>query len=705
MDKNGSGQSWTRREALRVGALGAVMAALATDARGAESKAPAKDAKKVASAGSVALAPLNRFGRMVQEYYVRRVREAAQVGATRRAKIRTKADAEAYVREVRQKIAECFGKFPEKTPLNAKVARVVERDAYRIENVIFDSRPGFPVTANLYVPKGRAGKMPGVVGTCGHSANGKAAEAYQSFAQGLARQGYVVLIFDPIGQGERLQHVTAELKPRHGVGVAEHLHVGNQQYLVGEFFGAWRAWDGIRALDYLLTRPEVDPQHIGVTGNSGGGTDAAWLCGVEPRWTMAAPSCFVTTFRRNLENELPADTEQCPPRVLALGLDHADFVAAMAPKPVIILDQEKDYFDARGVEEAHARLRALYAAFGKEADVEMFLGPDYHGFSKAVRERMYRKFNDVTKASNATSEPALTIEKDEVLWCTPKGQVGEARPRTVQAFTREAAQALAKRRGEVRGAELARAVREVLRLPAGDGGVPEYRILRPSNNRRYPKRYAATYAVETEPDVFALVYRLSDEQLISRPPRGAKRAVLYVSHRSADAELRDEALVAEIVQAEPDAAVFACDVRGIGESQPTTTGVNPSDPYGADYFYAAHAIMLDAPVAGQRTHDLLRVIAWLKSCGHTEVHLVAKGWGAIPGAFAALLAPEVVQVTLKNALRSYGEVAEADDYKWPLSALVPGVLERFDLPDCYRELAAGKRLQQLDAVGAEGVKA
>ena len=79
-----------------------------------------------------------------------------------------------------------------------------------------------------------------------------------------------------------------------------------------------------------------------------------WLCGVEQRWTMAAPSCFVTTFRRNLENELPADTEQCPPRVLALGLDHDDFLAAMAPKPVIILAKERDFFDVRGSQEAFA---------------------------------------------------------------------------------------------------------------------------------------------------------------------------------------------------------------------------------------------------------------------------------------------------------------------------------------------------------------
>jgi cephalosporin-C deacetylase-like acetyl esterase len=118
--------------------------------------------------------------------------------------------------------------------------------------------------------------------------------------------------------------------------------------LVGEFLGAWFAWDAIRALDYLLTRPEIDEQHIGVTGNSGGGTQTTWLCGLEPRFTMGAPSCFVTTFRRDAENELPQDSEQCPPRVLAFDLDHCDFLAAMAPKPVIIMAQEKDYFDARG---------------------------------------------------------------------------------------------------------------------------------------------------------------------------------------------------------------------------------------------------------------------------------------------------------------------------------------------------------------------
>src|SRR4029079_13215151 len=278
----------------------------------------------------------------------------------------------------RKKITTCFGEFPHKTPLNAKVTGKLERDAYTIEKVVFEGRPGFFVTANLYVPHAaKKKKLPGVVGSCGHSLTGKGEPAYQSFCQGLARMGngYVVLIFDPIGQGERLQYAHVEKPHRPGVGVGEHRLAGNQQFLVGDFFGSWRAWDGIRALDYLLSRPEVDPKHVGITGNSGGGTMTTWLAGVESRWTMAAPSCFVTTFRRNLENELPADTEQCPPRALAQHLDHADFLAAMAPRPVLILAKERDYFDVRGAEEAYRRLKPLYALLGAEDNIRLFIGP------------------------------------------------------------------------------------------------------------------------------------------------------------------------------------------------------------------------------------------------------------------------------------------------------------------------------------------
>ena len=650
------------------------------------------------TAEGAALAPLDRFPRMVQEFFVARENDIYRERLKRLSALATKADAESYVQAVRRKIRDAFGPFPPKTPLNARVTRVVDRDAYKIENVLFESRPGFLVAANLYIPKGRRFPLPGVVGSCGHSVNGKAIDTYQSFAQGLARLGYVVLLFDPIGQGERMQYVDANWKPMRGTGTAEHNYAGIQQLLVDERFWAWRAWDGIRALDYLMSREEVDHRHLGITGNSGGGTMTTWLCGVEDRWTMAAPSCFVTEFRRNMENELGADMEQIPPRALALGLDHEDFLAALAPKPVIILAKEKDYFDARGNEAAYQRLKRLYGLLDAEGSIGYFIGPTYHGYSQENREAMYRWFNRCTGVSDAKTEPTLVLEKEETLWCTPHGQVAELKSRPIYSFTEEKSRTLASKRRNLEGEALEKAVTETLRLPRRTG-TPEFRILRPLPDRKYPLRHALPYMVETDPGVHAIVYRLTKEPLLSRPPRDTSKAILYVSHESADQELRNEPLIRDLIAAEPDAALYTCDVRGVGDSEPQTTSVNDRGEYSTDYFYSSHATMLDYPYAGQRTFDVLRVLEWLNAWGHGQVHLAGRGYGALAAAFAALLSPYVARVTLKNALSSYAEVANAKDYRWPLSALPPGALTSFDLPDCYRELQK-KSLKLLEPWGA-----
>jgi len=659
---------------------------------------PAGDAAALAQApkpDTAALSPLNRFPTAVQDYFMARLREFDEERQGKLKAITTKSQAEAYVREVRERIRKIFGPLPAKTPLNPKVTGVLERDAYKIEKVIFESRPGFLVTANLYIPKGRNLPLPGVVGSCGHSDEGKAGDTYQAFSQGLARQGYVVLIFDPIGQGERLQYVTPDSKPRNGIGVREHLLAGNQQFLVGEFFGTWRAWDGIRAVDYLLTRPEVDPRHIGITGNSGGGTMSTWLWPLEDRWTMAAIGCFVTSFRRNLENELPADTEQCPPKVLALGLDHEDFLAAMAPKPVIILAKEKDFFDVRGSEEAYQRLTRLYELLGARQNIGLSVGPTGHGYSQESREAMYRWFNRATRLSQSEKEPNLTLEKPEELACTPRGQVAALDSRSLFSFTRDRSRELAGKRRSLRNDELKRVLFDSLRMPR-PVAVPEYRILRPIRERGYPKRFFTTYALETEPRNQMIVYRLSDETHLSRPPQGEEAAILYAAHQSADQELRNEPLVRQLLGEQPRLPFFACDLRGSGESRPNTCGEDTYlQPYGNDYFYAIHSIMLDRPYVGQRTYDLLCTLEWLKKYGCTRVHLAAKGWGTIPATFAALLSDIVVEVTLKNGLASYASIAESEDYSWPLSSFLDGVLERFDLPDCYQALAA-KSLRRLD---------
>ncbi len=697
----------TRRSMLKQTGLGLVGAALLrTAANGQAAAAPAVAAG--AASSDLPRASFSRFPRMVQEYLVRRVRAAERLGDQRRAALQTRADAENYVRDVRERIQQCFGPWPEKTPLNARITGVLERDEYSIEKLIFESRPGFLVTANLYVPKGRGGRLPGVVAACGHAGEAKAEVSYQSFAQSLARFGYVTLIFDPLGQGERLQYSDDQMK-RYGKGgnrgVNEHLHAGNQQVLVGESFATWRTWDGIRALDYLLTRPEVDPTRIGVTGNSGGGADTTWLCAVEPRIAMAAPQCFVATFRRNLENELPADSEQCPPRAIALGLDHSDFIAAMAPKPVVLIGQEKDFFDVRGLEEAHDRLRRVYGLLGAADNLKLVIESDYHSFSRPSREAMYRWFNRVAGIVTDGSEPPVTLESRKDLQCTPHGQVSELGSHSVAWFTREKSLALRLKRQAAPVSDLPRLVAATLKLPQVTG-APDYRILRPQKTKAYLGKFAAIYAVETEADVFSIVYRLGDEFLESRPPRGPGRALLYVCHQSSDEELRGDPWLAGLVATE-GAQVFTCDPRGVGESRPgfARNGLNNwAAHYESDYFHSAHGLMLDYPSVGQKTFDVLRVLAWLKTCGHEEIHLAASGWGTLPATFAAVLSGAVTQVTLRHALSSYSDIAESADYAWPLTTLVPDILAKFDLPDCYRALES-KNLRLLEPWDAMGARA
>lgn len=640
--------------------------------------------------------PLNRFPQMMQEYLIAKVRAAEVEADARKRQIRTKAHALAYQEELREKVRRIFGPFPKRTPLNARTTGVLERPGYRMEKIIFESRPQFPVTANLYIPDTSGLPAPCVLAACGHSYNGKAEEKYQSFCQGLVKKGYVVLIYDPIGQGERLQYPDGRGGSRYGVGVGEHIHAANQQLLIGEFFGTWRVWDGIRALDYLLSRPEVDRTHIGVTGNSGGGTLTTLLVANDDRFTMAAPGCYVTTFRRNAENELPADSEQIPPGLLALGMDIDDLLALHAPKPLILLTQEKDYFDQRGSVEVFQRLQRLYRLLGKPENLAMITGPEGHGYGKPLREAMYGFFNRACGREEDSQEPPLQIEPDELLYATETGQVADLSVRTVFSFTRQTAAALASERKPLEGDELRRELARLLALPKRSG-APEFRILRPWGKRGYPRSHAATYAVETEPHAWAILTMLSDEPFASRPPRGTD-TTLYVSHKSADAELRDNVFTRELVA--HSERFFALDVRGVGDSQPNTCGENMVDhPYGSDYFYSSYGILFSEPYVGRRTHDVLAVLDLLADYGYERVHLAALGFGTLPALFAAVLDDRVHQVTLKNALSSYQEVAEDEDFAWPLSSLLPNVLKTLDLPDCYRALQ-DKHLRLIEPLDA-----
>ncbi len=636
----------------------------------------------------------SRFGHMVQDYYLGQVR---QISAKRKkvlAGIKNPLQAKQYIESVRKKIAAAFGPLPERTPLNARTVGIIRKKGFTIEKVIFYSRPDFPVTGNLYLPSGVKGKVPAVLGLCGHAQIGKAEPAYQSFCQGLALKGYAVFIIDPVSQGERYQFLnTPDAENISGRCCDEHNMMGKQLRLTGEFFGTWRAWDGIRGLDYLLGRPEVDVSRIGVTGNSGGGTLTSYVNALDDRPTMAAPGCFITTYLRNLENELPSDCEQIPPDMLKYGLEMSDLIIARAPRPVIILSQKNDFFDPRGTREACEDVRHIYSLLGAKDNARLAIGPDSHGYTLANREVMYRFFNEFAGVKKDDREPEFKACETVELQCAPEGQViNLTGSKLLRSFTLEKAAMLKESRKKIVSKDdLKTAVLKKLAIKIPES-VPEHRVLRQAAYVSTPPYiFFNRFAVETEPGITAILNQRCGRNLYHIP--AADKAVLYIPHLSAYEELKDG--LEPGLSSDMDSLMFGLDVRGIGESTPQTCNIWDEDfflPYNYDYFYAAHGIMLGKPYLGGKVLDVLAAAKLLKSSGIKQIHLIGRGQGSLAAAFAGLLSDDISRVTLFNAPFAYEEMVLSPTTRWPLSCMVPGILDTLDLPDVYNALA-GKKLK------------
>jgi dienelactone hydrolase/pimeloyl-ACP methyl ester carboxylesterase len=679
----------SRRAALRGGAMAATGLALHFGGAGRLLASPLQTTQAAPSP----LPKEYRYGHVLQEYYVNRVREIMRARAEARAAIRTPEQVMKLRDEVRRKLRACFGEWPERTPLNARVTGTVERADYTIEKLIYESRPNYLVTANVYVPKRKNGPLPAVVGACGHTTNGKAEAKYQEFSRNLARQGYVTLIYDPPSQGERFEYPDEPGEPPIQPGVQSHNVAGNQMTLVGRNFAFWEAWDGIRALDYLLSRPDVDASRVGVTGNSGGGTQTAYLNALDDRFTMAAPNCYVTRFLYNLENEEPADIEQNVPGILAAGLDMADYFVAQLPRPTHLGGEVNDFFDVRGLRETYEELRRLYAIVGAERSVELYVGPETHGYNRGAREAMYAFFNRHARVDASPREPQQPAEADAVLQVTAGGQVHQLKSKRTFDFTRDEAGRLAARRGKLSGKALADELTRLLALPARPG-APRYRVMRERVSQGSPPLRGYGFVIETEPGVFAMLHALPARAPLFYFPAG-ESATLYVPHRSSLAEM----VSGQAPPVPEESTRFALDVRGMGELTARTHKDQGDDffhAYRSDYLYACEGMKLNESYCGRRVHDLLSTLDLFQAQGYRQVHLVGRGMGAITATFAAVLHPLVAQVTLHNALLSYHELTQRPRYDWPLSSLVFGILEKTDLPDALRKLAASKRLTVVD---------
>ncbi len=572
-----------------------------------------------------------------------------------------------------------LGGFPERTPLNPQIVGKKTLDGYRREKIIFESQPRHYVTAILYLPLGE-GPHPGVILPCGHSANGKAAETYQRASILLAKNGIAVLCYDPIAQGERTQWIppTPEVAKSN---TASHTVIGLSCIPLGTNTARYRIWDGIRALDYLASRPEIDPQRLGCTGNSGGGTLTSYLMALDERILCAAPSCYLTTFDRLLDTIGPQDAEQNIYAQVGFGMDHADYVLMRAPRPTLMCVATHDFFDINGAWDTFRQAKRFYTRLGYAERVDLIETDAKHGFSVQLREgatRWMRRW--LLDKHDAIFESEFPIASDADLQCSPTGQVMEIPgARSVFDLNRDwLARLETERKGRWSKGPTPEVLNEVRKL----AGV------RPLD--KIPAAKATSVGNQNEKELAVEKLILHTEQGIDLPalkfvPKNPGTDIyLYVHGEGKQADAGEDGPIQKLVAA--GNTVIAVDLRGLGETASGGAATSPAArSVGADSKDFFLAYLIGKSYVGMRTEDILSCAKWLQAAGANspgQLHLIAVGQAGPAALHAATLEPQLfASATVRDSLNSWAEIVMAELPTGPLTATVHGALKVYDLPN------------------------
>jgi dienelactone hydrolase len=579
--------------------------------------------------------------------------------------------------DLKAKFIESIGGFPEKTPLNGKVVGTVKGDGFIVEKVIYESRPNHHVTANFYLPAGK-GPFPGVLVPCGHSANGKAADAYQRACILMAQNGLAVLCYDPIGQGERLQLLDDKKKDPLNGNTTEHTMIGIGAWLVGQSCAGYRIWDGIRSIDYLSSRPEVDAKRIGCTGNSGGGTLTAYLMALDERIVCAAPSCYITSLERLFATIGPQDAEQNIVGQVAFGMEHVDYLTMRAPRPTLMCIASQDYFDQVGSWATFREASRVFAKLGHGERVALFEYDDKHGFSKPRREAAMRWMRRwLLNIDDAPKEGDFKHFTDEELQCTRSGQV-LTDFKGISAFglnLMEAKKHYSHRAKFISRNEAERRalIRRLLGVPAE---IPVATQISQKIHHLEDRLSTHKIVYETETGI-----RLPGLRFKHIQPKGPP--VIYLPDAGMPKDAKLPAWLEEKYQKNHQ-EIWIFDLRGLGETAPGVPGKKPGY-FGVDTKEAMLALHLNRPLLGQRVLDVLSVLKMIKG---DDFEIVGVGTTGPVALHVAALEDRIRDVTLENSLKSWQSVVETPISFNQLTNVVPGVLKYYDLPDLEKSLTA-----------------
>jgi len=582
--------------------------------------------------------------------------------------------------KVRRTLDQILGPWPDRTPLNARVTGVLHKDGYRVEKIVFESMDNFHVTGALFIPAGHSGRGPAILNVIGHSTQAFRRDIYQNVILNLVHKGFVVFTIDPLGQGERLQYFDPEKqKSIVGSSTKEHSHAGVQCFLTGRSLARYFTWDCIRAIDYLVSRPEVDPNRIGATGLSGGGTQSSYVGAVDPRVAAVAPTGFITSISRLLGSIGPQDAEQVFYHGPLLGIDHADLLEVRAPKPTLQVTTTRDFFSIQGARETAAEVRQAFKILGHPEHFDQVEDDFEHGFTKKNNEATYAFFQTFLNLPGSAQETTYPYLTEQELTITRTGQVSTSlQSETVFSINRVEARPLLKKLQDNRQQltqHLPQAVLEAQRL---SGFLRPESATAPVFQGQYQRE---GYRVEK--------WGLPGEgqtvipTLVFAPDEPAARPAIIYAHgngKSIDAEVGGaiEALVRS------GYVVAAPDLLGYGETKyKFKQGHSPVQPF-------FNALMSGRSVAGINAGDAVRVLTFLQQRDDVKPDAIgAVAFGDVGPAMlhATAFEQQIQWLVLVESLLDYQSIVMHPHYNVNANSLVAGALLGYDLPDLLASIA------------------
>lgn len=585
--------------------------------------------------------------------------------------LKTPQDIAAYQQRLRAFFIRQLGGFPDRTPLNARVTGRLDGDGYRIEKVIYESLPGYAVTANLYLPL-TPPPYPGVLFSCGHSANGKASEVYQLACALMARNGLAVLNYDPIGQGERYHYLDAAGKPVYGA-TQEHQLLGLRCRLAGIDLARFFIWDGMRGIDYLQSRPEIMADRIGATGNSGGGTQTSYLMALDDRISCAAPSCYLTGFRALLATIGPQDFEQNIYGQIEGGLDHADYVLLRAPKPTLMCVATQDFFDINGAWDVFREAKRIYTRLGFAERVDLVETDEKHGFSIRLREgatRWMRRW--LLKIDEPVWESAIKLPAEKDLLCTPEGQVLRVAG-AVSLFDILAArdQGFQPRNPDANAIRRVAGIRPLAALP-------HVRVERKGTSN-WHGRTAENVILRYETGLWMPAFDFS-----AAAGNRSTEATLYFPDDGKKGGVEQGGLATLLASG---GRVLTVDLPGLGETGPAApTGF--SALVGGDTKQGQLAFLLDRNLVALRAEAVLICARYLGTGG--GIRVVCGQQAALGVLHAAVLEPALFASLAVPTPVSWSETVRRPETRMTFADMVPNALTTYDVPDLLRLIPRGK---------------